>query len=927
MPPRLGPVLRGRRVECEALDQLLVAVRAGHSGVLVLRGDPGIGKSALLEYLVERAHGCRIARVAGIESDVELAFAGVHQLCTSLLDGLDRLPSPQADALRTVFGLAAGDPPDRFLVGLAVLGLVAGATEDEPLVCVIDDAQWLDRISVQTLAFVARRLFAESVVMVWAVREPCHDNVLAGLRELVVEGLGHDDARALLHSVVGGPVDEQVLSRIVDETRGNPLAVLELPHGLTPAELAAGFARAETMPVAGRIEEGFRRRLATLPSQTRRLVLTAAAEPIGDAALLWRALELLEVGADAAPAAAEAGLIELDAGGIRFRHPLVRSAAYRSASPAELQEVHRALAHVTDPQADPDRRAWHLALAAARPDEDVAVELERSANRACSRGGLAATAALLERAARLTPDAERRAERGLAAARATRDSGRLDVALRSLVAVEAGPPDPLRRAEVDWLRGQIAHDQRRGGDSAQLLLSAARRLDGLDPSRAREAHLEALVAALWEGGARDPDDVQRAAGAARAAPGAPDPPRVADLVLDAFAVRYTEGHTAGVPPMRRALEAVLAVDIRGTELAGWLWLAGSRVAGAIALELWDWDARYALAVRQVSRAREAGALVQLQSGLNFLAAAECVSGELMEADRLIEEGRTIAEATGNQFAGDVAMAIAAYRGHEAAASQLIASTTREATTRGQEPVRNQASYASAVLFNGLGRHDAARDAARQAFERDSLGYRNFSAPELAEAASRTGDTALVAAANEWLTERTRATPTDWALGIAARVRALLGGGDAERDHRESIERLRRTPLRVELARSRLLYGEWLRREGRRVDAREQLRSAHGMLTIMGVEAFAERARRELRVTGEKVPRRRPESSGDLTPQEAQIARLAAEGLSNPEIGTRLFLSPRTVEWHLKKVFTKLDISSRRQLRDALTPGHRDAVPA
>ena len=596
MTPRLGPVLLGRRAECEALDQLLVDVRAGHSGVLVLRGDPGVGKTALLDYLVQRADGCRIARAAGVESEAELAFAGMHQLCASLLEGLDRLPAPQAEALRTAFGLAAGEPPDRFLVGLAILGLLAEATEREPLVCVIDDAHWLDRVSVQTLAFVARRLFAESVVMVWGVREPCHDNVLAGLRELVVEGLGDDDARALLHSVVAGPVDEQVLNRIVDETRGNPLALLELPHGVTPAELAAGLARAETMPVAGRVEEGFRRRLATLPAQTRRLVLAAAAEPIGDAALLWRALELLEVGADAAPAAAEAGLIELHAGGIRLRHPLVRSAAYRCASPAELQEVHRALARVTDPRVDPDRRAWHLALAVARPDEDVALELERSAGRACSRGGLAATAAFLERAARLTPDAEHRADRGLKAARAKRDGGMLDPALKLLGAVEAGPPDALRRAEVDRLRGQIAHDQRRGGDAAQLLLSAARRLDELDAGLAREAHLEALVAALWEGGARDPEDVQEAAWAARAAPRAPDPPRVGDLVLDAFAVRYTEGHAAAVPLMTRALEAVRAVDIRGIELASWLWLAGSRVAGAIAFDLWDWDARYALAL-------------------------------------------------------------------------------------------------------------------------------------------------------------------------------------------------------------------------------------------------------------------------------------------------------------------------------------------
>jgi DNA-binding CsgD family transcriptional regulator len=908
----LAVELTGRRSECDVLDRLIEAVRAGESRALVVRGEPGVGKTALLEYLVEHASGCRVARAAGVQSEMELAFAALHQLLAPMLDRLERLPVPQRDALRTAFGVTPGSAPDRFLVAVAVLTLLSDVAEDRPLICVVDDEQWLDRASAQILAFVARRLEAEGVALVFAARAP--SDAVAGLPELVVEGLRDGDARALLDSVLTGPLDARVRDQLVSETRGNPLALLELPRGVTPAELAGGFGLPGAVPLSGRIEQSFRRRLDALPVATRRLLQLAAADPVGDPVLVWRAAERLAIGTEAATPAVEAGLIEFDAR-VRFRHPLVRSAAYRSASLQERHDVHRALAEATDPEIDPDRRAWHRAQAAPGPDEDVAEELEGSAGRAQGRGGLAAAAAFLERAAMLTPEPARRARRGLAAATAQRDAGALDAALGLLVAVEAGPLDELQRARVDLLRGQLALEQRRGGDAGRLLVSAARRFEPLNADLARETHLEALGAAM-AGDLDIPGGMLQAAEAARAAPPGPDPPRAVDVVLDALAMRLTEGYAAAAPTLTRALRLLLALDVNNGEARRSLWLAGGRAAVMVAGELWDAESWHALAARQAQFARDSGALVHLQLALSYLARSHMLAGELTTAALMIEEDRLIAEVTGNPPLRNAGMTLAAWRGQEAQASALIEATSEEATARGW----TVNAYASSVLYNGLGRHDAARDAAWQAFERDRMGTGPFVVPELAEAASRTGDTALVRAALEWLSERTRVTPTAWVLGIEARVRALLSEGEAaERLYRESIAHLGRTRTRVELARGHLLYGEWLRRERRRVDARGQLRTAHEMLATMGVDAFAERAGRELLATGETARKRTVETRDELTAQEAQIARLARDGLSNPEIGTRLFISPRTVKYHLRKVFIKLDISSRNEL-DRVLPG-------
>ena len=889
--------LSNRRGECAVLDQLINAVRAGGSRVLVVRGEPGVGKSVLLDYLARGASDCRVVRAAGVESEMELAFAGLHQLLSPVLDRLERLPVPQQEALRTAFGLSAGPAPDRFLVGLAVLGLLSEVAAEQPLICVVDDEQWLDRASVQALGFVARRLAAEPVGLVFAARMAGAE--LAGLPELAVEGLGEEDARALLDSALTGSLDARVRDLIVAETRGNPLALLELPRGLTPAELAGGFGLPGAVSLPGRIEDSFGRQLEGLPEQTRRLLALAAADPTGDPLLVWRAAARLGIAAGAGAPTVGSGLVEFG-GRVRFRHPLARSAAYRSAPAQQIREAHAALAAATDPAADPDRRAWHRAQAADGPDEDVAAELERSAGRARARGGLAAAAAFLERGALLTPDPVRRAQRLLAAARGKRDAGELDAALGLLIATEAGPVGARQAAEMDSLRGQIASDQYRGSDAARLLLSAARRLEPLDGGLARETYLEAIWAAMVAGDLGRPGGVREAAEAARAAPPGLDPPRAVDVMLDAVALRFTEGYAAATPPLARAFELMVSGDA-GTDLdAGrWLRLAGGR-AGIIASDMWDFESWHALAARQVQVARDMSALVHLQFALNFLGLHHLLAGELVAAERLIDEDRLIAEATGNPPVGYAAMLLAAWQGREQEATALIEATAQEATARGTGILAGVAAYASAVLDNGLGRFEAARPAAREAFECDDVMFGYLVVAELAEAAARTGDVAAVRGVLDWLSERTRVTRTEWVLGIEARIRALLSDGEAaDGFYRESVERLGRTRIRAELARSRLLYGEWLRRQGRRMDAREQLRTAHQMLEEMGMAAFAERARRELRATGETARKRTASAvrtgpaTEVLTAQEAQVARLARDGLSNPEIGGRLFISPRT----------------------------------
>jgi DNA-binding CsgD family transcriptional regulator len=907
-PGRL--ILRGRRDECAVLDRLLDGARAGRSGALVVEGEAGVGKTALLDYAIGSASDLRVLGAVGVESEMELAFAALHQLCAPVLDRLERLPLPQRDALLTTFGLRAGPVPDRFLVGLAVLSLLSEVADERPLVCVVDDAQWLDRASAQCVAFVARRLLAESVVMLFAARE--QTDLLTGLPGLVVGGLRGVDARSLLVSVIPGRLDEGVADELLAETRGNPLALLELPRGLSAAQLAGGFGLPGALSLSGRIEESFVNRLDALPAETQRVLLAAAAEPLGDRALLGRAAERLGITGAALEPAEAAGLIEIE-GRVRFRHPLVRSAIYRAAAPNDRRLVHRALGMATDPRVDPDRRAWHLAEAASGPDEDVAAELERAAGRAQARGGLAAAAAFRERSALLTSDPDRRGQRMLAAASAKRDAGALDAALGLLLEVEAGPLDEFGRAYAELLRGQIALEQRRGDEAGRLLASAARRLEPLDPELARETYLEALGGAMV-GDLEVPGGARAVAEAARAARPSLASPRAADVLLDGFATRLTDGYAAAAPALVRGLELLLASNVTNEDVGRSLSLLSNRASAIVALELWDVEAFHLLASRRVQLARDAGALVHLRFALSFLARSQLLAGEVTAATSTLDEAQLIAEASGNLPLVNAPMILAAWLGQEERASELIEATAQEAAARRW----TSNAYARSVLYNGLGRHNAARDAAREAFQHDLVGHGPFLVPELAEAASRTGDTALLESALEWLSGRTGVVSSEWLLGIEARVRALLSEGEsAERLYRDSIVHLSGNRVRLDLARTRLLYGEWLRRERRRLDAREQLRTALKMFTSMGTEAFAARAERELLVTGERVRKRTVETQDDLTGQEAQVARLARDGLSNAEIGERLFISPHTVAYHLRKVFSKLDITSRNQLGRAL----------
>jgi len=913
--------LTDRRSERGMLDRLVEAVRAGQSRALALRGDPGIGKTVLLDYLAGRASGVglRVARAVAVQSEMELAFAGLHQLCAPMLGHAERLPAPQRDALRTAFGLAAGPPPDRFFVGLAVLSLLSEVAGDRPLVVLVDDAQWLDRASAQALGIAARRLAADPVGLVFAARDPGAE--LGGLPELEVAGLPDEDARALLDWALAGPLDERVRDLIVAETRGNPLALLELPRGLGPAELAGGFGLPGAAPLTAAIEDSFARQLEALPDQTRRLVQLAAADPSGDWVLVWRAAGRLGIPVQAGGPAVEAGLVEFGAR-VRFRHPLVRSAAYRSAAIPDRQRMHAALAEATDPAVDPDRRAWHRAQATAGPDEEVAAELERSAGRAQARGGLAAAAAFLERSAALTADPARYAQRILAAAQASLQAGAFGKALALLTTAVAGPLDEFASARADLLRGQIAFAVGQGSDAPPLLLKAAKRLEPLNRDLARDTYLSAWMAAAFAGHLAGAGDIQEVSRAARALAPPKQPPRPLDLLLDGLALLAIDGPGAAAPALRQAVSAFAGADAPAQEL-----LQFGQMAFGAANALWDEDCFRTIMVRQFRVARDLGALDLMLMPLQGLAEVDTWRGDFEAADSLIAEADAVGEATGNPLAPFAAMFLAAMRGNQAELAPLIEAALAAAEAGGLGGAATQAHWVAAILHNGLGRYADALAAAEQAIRDANVFVSNWALPELIEAAVRTGGTLAAAAALDRLAETTQAGGTDYGLGLEARSRALVSRGDAaEGWYREAIDRLGRTPLRPDLARAHLLYGEWLRRKGRRVDARGQLRSAHDMFAAMGMEAFGERARRELIATGEKVRKRSVGTHGQLTPQEEQIARLARDGRTSPEIGAQLFLSARTVEWHLGKIFTKLGIGSRRELHAALArPGQQDQV--
>lgn len=915
-------VLLDRAAETTAVEGVLGAVRDGLSGVLVVRGEAGIGKTVLLEWAAGQAGDMQLARVAGVQAEMGMGFAGLHQLLVPFLGGLDGLPGPQRQALGSAFGLVGGPPPDRFLVGLAGLTLLTDAAAERPALCLVDDAQWLDQVSVEVLGFIARRLYADRVGMVFTVREgEGQAAALAGLPELVLGGLPGEAAGELLAASARARVDGRVSAQIVSGVAGNPLALVELAGELTAAELSGAVPLGWPLRFGGRLEELYLARVRALPADTRVLLLVAAADPTGDLALVGKAARQLGIDPEEAGPAGTERLVSWEPQ-VRFRHPLIRSAAYFAAPASVRRGAHAALAAVTDPGADPDRRAWHRAEAAAGRDEDVAAELERSAGRAQARGGLAAAATFLERAAALTPDRARQAARTLAAAQAKIQAGAYSVATDLLDTTEAGPLDEFQSAQADLLRGRIAFASGLGSDAPPLLLKAAKRLEPIDLDLARQTYVDAWQAAFIAGHLAGVGDLLEVSRAARALPAPAHPPRLVDLVLDGFALLVTDGPAAAAPVLRRATRAFASPDIPAEEVLRWSWIA------TVADEaLWD-DEGWRVTTRQVQLARDAGALDQLPILLNRMGVQAVWSGDFAAATSLIAEADAVCEVTGAPLAPFTAMMLAAFRGREAEAAPLIQSTIAQATAAGQGISVTAAHWMAAVLYNGLGRYEEALAAARKAREHKHVYVSVWALPELIEAAVRTGSPVIAGKALDQLTETTRAGGTEIGLGIEACSRALLSEAEAaEEYYREAIGRLGRTRRQPELARAHLLYGEWLRRQRRRRDARDQLRTAFEAFDAMGMEAFAARARAELRATGERARPRGPGAPEVLTPQEAQIARLVAGHLSNREIAAQLFISASTVEYHLRKIFRKLGVTSRIQLaRKLQDPEETPACP-
>jgi len=908
------PRLVGREREREALGRLLDGARAGHGGVLVLYGEPGVGKTALVDAAVELGADFQVVRSVGVEGEMELPYAALQQLSFPVFDLVARLPEPQREALTVAFGMATGQAPDPFLVGLAILGLLSEAAEARPLLCVVDDAQWLDRASARALAFIARRLLAEKIALLFAARES--GEAFERFPEVRVGPLGRGDARVLLESVLPAPVDDRVLERIVAETHGNPLALLELPRGMTPSELAGGFGLPAAVPLSARIEEHFTRRLRDVSADARRLLLVAAADPTGDLALVSRAAERLGIPGSAVYALTSTGVLDLDAG-VVFRHPLARSAVYRASTADERREVHRALADATDPQMDPDRRAWHRAQATSMPDEDVAAELERSAARAQARGGFAAAAAFLERSSVLTLDPSRRVARALAAAHAKQESGAFDEALALGLSAEAGPADAVQRAELALLRARISFATERGSEAPGQLLSAAKGFEPFDVRRAREIYLDALSAAMFAGRLAGPCGARDVAAAVRALPGPATSPAAEDLLLDTLALMIVEGPGTATAPLREALRAFGSADVGADAHRRWRgWLAG-RAAGYI----WDYEGWDSFTMRQVRAARETGALAELPFALSTRVGVSLFGGDVDAAASLVAEANALEEAIDDRIVPPYgALTVAAFRGREDELEGSLATTTEDFERRGEGMGLTLAWWATALLRNGLGRYEEAFAAGQQGSkDPHELWFAHFALVELIEAASRTDRGRSAAEALEILAASTGASGTPWALGVEARSRALLAHGDQAEDlYREAIDRLEPTRLRVDAARAHLLYGEWLRRERRRLDARDELRLAYDFFTDRGMAAFAERARIELRATGERARARTVDTVDQLTPQEGQVSRLAAEGHTNREIAAQLFISPSTVEYHLRKAFRKLDVKSRTQLASRIS---------
>jgi DNA-binding CsgD family transcriptional regulator len=852
--------------------------------VLVLRGQAGLGKTALLEDLATSATGHTVVRIRGTVAEAGMAHAALHLLCSALPAQLARLEVHQRDALETAVGLRAGPPPERFLLCVAAMKLLALAAEEQPVLCVVDDVQWLDEASVSVLSFVARRVGPVPLALLFADR----GERITGLPELVLEGLTHLDAHQLLDTALPTLLDHAVLERMIAEARGNPRVLLDSVRSASPVALAGGYEAVTSYRGEPALIDG-------LAPDSRLLLILAAAEPMGDPVRLWRAAARLGIEASAAQQLEAVSLVSFGAW-VVFRHPRLRWTIYGLASAEERRRAHGALALATDPVTEPDRRVWHLAHSLVAPDDEVGDELVRSADKAGERGGLAAAAAFLERAAICTADPVLRVERAVLAADAYHSAGAVDAAVRLLATAELGSPDPVGRAQLQRVRARMAFDASRGRAAVAQLMDAARELEDCRPKAAAPAYVEALGAAVFTGHVEIVH--QALARLSEHQPGG------GNRLIEGVAQHCTTGYASAVEPLKLALKTLDRADAQNPR--------SRLLACLVAADLWNDDAWHHLTEKQLELARRKGARTLLPYVLTHRALVEIHSGRFGLAESLVEEASSIAGAIGTPAFPHAAWLLAAWRGHDVPALAAPKQTDRGATA-------GLARYAGAVVANGLGAYGKAVEATREVLDRDAFELQGWSLTELVEGAVRSGDLDTAAEALDRLSERACLAGTSWALGVEAQSRALLRAGRTAEDlYQEAIDRLGRSRITTQLARAQLLYGEWLRRQGRRVDARGPLRAAHDSFVAMGADAFAERTLRELLATGERARRRESATPSELTAQEVRIAALARDGRSNPEIATQLSISPRTVEYHLHKVFTKLSITSRTELHLVLS---------
>ncbi|MFI5728515.1 AAA family ATPase [Kribbella sp. NPDC051587] len=876
-----------RQQELQAIEALTQGAAAGHGGAVVVLGEAGIGKSTLIETVTERLDGWLVLRADGTEFERDLPYAALHQLCSPVIEARTGLPDVQRQALESVFGLAAGTTPSPLMVGLAVLGLLNEL--QQPLCCVVDDVQWIDAGTRQALAFVARRISSEGIALILAGRPDGAG--FSDLPQLPLTGLDEKEAQALLRSTGRAGLDSDVLDRILAEAHGNPLALLEFD----------GASGGQRRGVVEELEAEFTRRVRRLPEATQLLLSLAAAEPVGDLGLLRRAAKRLDLTLAAAAEAEDEELVMLGPR-LRFRHPLVRSAAYQSATPGVRRRLHAALADATDVETDPDRRAWHRAHAVIDTDEEVATELTQAAERTQLRGDFASAAAFLERAAQLSPEPVEQAARLLAAAGLRLKLGTFSEAGELLTQAERRPLDAAQRAQVKLQRATIDVYVTRSPEATAALVSAA---PDLGPEDATGTYIEAFSSAMFID--RMPGRLRQLGARIRAQVPPCENPRPADLLLTALLDQAMLPVDEAVPAMCRAVDS-----FRTAELADPWWM---ELACMMALDLRDSEATDEISAHQVELARRQSALAILPQALKFQAVTKTMFGRFDEAEAELAEAAAIDEAAGSLSLAFADVILAAWRGNTEEFDEVRASIQN----RVERDELVAELYAAAVLRNGLGDYTAALEAGLTAYAERELGSYviwPFDS-ELVEAAARAGQPEAAAPALDQLARLARTNPTPWAVAHHLLAQALLDPTSPDTDSRfqEAIDLLAQTDVRAQHARARLAYGEWLRREGRRAEARVELQAAHESLSAMGAAAFAERAARELSATGQRPRRDGTNPLDNLTAQERLIATKVAGGATSKEVAATLFLSPRTIDTHLRNIFRKLDITSRRQLRD------------